>query len=698
MIGYCFEALVVTKLAADINSGTVRVGDQELACLSAILGVENHEIETWLKLPGAIEHMGLFFLVLSEVGSMDTPLITLSLAPTCPPITPSLAPTCPPTTSSLARTWHPGTTIPPGTNMTPYGPIPGTNMISYYPVPGANMSPYPVPGANTSPYTPHPAPSCPSTTPPLALRKFSGGFGTILQNWLDDLLEMCTKVTPSGTSPLTNEVRITCLKSLWYHEIACHRLRAPRSLPALDLFPIHFIAPVIANRIITEEDPVIHVIGRCFVSLVVNRFAAKFDPSGDRELDSLSAIIGPDIRGAIHRPGNLKPGAAVQLVNVISLASSMLTSAIVNTVPSDVEHIVRQTIIALAQALPTELKVELHLDQVDTLMNNPDSTSIKSLIVSLFRDLLKTCTLRTLSEEVRAICLQTCLQSLWYLGKELQQLGNSQPSAPEFLDLASPEITRHIRTEKNEACRMKGRCVEALVISHLTARADSTVQISDGALGRISAILGTESLDSRLWLDRPGAIELANMVSLLFSGIESLFSDSDTPSDVLDMIQRTLSILSPTLLADLKAELNTSTHETSSYYSPIMYESNSRTCLKYLWHCARAYNRPEAAAPLPSFVRITLANPGITRRIHTAKDTNARVTGRCFGALIVNKLVDDFKSRTSFSSGVYDAELACISSILGTEPGKILRWPHPSAVIKLMNVVSLMSGEIETLI
>ncbi|KAH9012758.1 hypothetical protein EDB85DRAFT_1900122 [Lactarius pseudohatsudake] len=129
-----------------------------------------------------------------------------------------------------------------------------------------------------------------------------------------------------------------------------------------------------------------------------------------------------------------------------------------------------------------------------------------------------------------------------------------------------------------------------------------------------------------------------------------------------------------------------------------MYESNSRTCLKYLWHCARAYNRPEVSAPLPSFVRITLANPGITRRIHTAKDTNARVTGRCFGALIVNKLVDDFKSRTSFSSGVYDAELACISSILGTEPGKILRWPHPSAVIKLMNVVSLMLGEIETLI
>ncbi|KAH9056351.1 hypothetical protein EDB87DRAFT_1237813 [Lactarius vividus] len=128
-----------------------------------------------------------------------------------------------------------------------------------------------------------------------------------------------------------------------------------------------------------------------------------------------------------------------------------------------------------------------------------------------------------------------------------------------------------------------------------------------------------------------------------------------------------------------------------------MYESHSRMCLKYLWHCARKYNRLGASAPLPTFVRITLASPGITRRIHTAKDINARVIGRCFGALIVNKLVDDFQSRTSFHSGVYDAELACISSILDTMPGELLRWSNPSAAIKLLNVVSLMSGEIETL-
>ncbi len=119
--------------------------------------------------------------------------------------------------------------------------------------------------------------------------------------------------------------------------------------------------------------------------------------------------------------------------------------------------------------------------------------------------------------------------------------------------------------------------------------------------------------------------------------------------------------------------------------------------LKNLWHCTRAYNQLGVSVPLPSFVRITLAKPEITQRIHTGRDLAARVTRRCFGALIVNKLVDDFKSPISFSSDVYDAELACISSILGTRPGDVLRWPRPSAVIKLLNVVSLMSGEIETL-
>ena len=101
--------------------------------------------------------------------------------------------------------------------------------------------------------------------------------------------------------------------------------------------------------------------------------------------------------------------------------------------------------------------------------------------------------------------------------------------------------------------------------------------------------------------------------------------------------------------------------------------------------------------PLPSFVRITLASPELTRCLHAKRRLNARVTIRCVQALIVNKLVDDFQSPNSFNCVDYNAVLAWISSLLGTEPGEFTRWPHPSAVIKLRNVISLVSGEIEDL-
>ncbi|KAI9432572.1 hypothetical protein H4582DRAFT_2132112 [Lactarius indigo] len=369
---------------------------------------------------------------------------------------------------------------------------------------------------------------------------------------------------------------------------------------------------------------------------------------------------------------------------MVSLVSAEVDSFITEVVPSDVQLIVGQTIGTLAHALPAEFKVELHLDQADALMNTPDSTSIKSIVVSLFRDLLKTCTLSTLPllEEVRTSCLQMCLYGLACSGGMF--LDDSRPLAPELLDLASPEIIRHTRTEKDGACRVIGRFAEALV-----------------TLGHLSTILDAESRDLRLWLGRPGAVELANMITLLLSEVDCLFSNT-APLDVLYVIPGVLKALSPTLLAELDAELMNPIDETPSYipessgYDSL--DSRSRKFMKYLWHCARAYNRLGTSVPLPSSVRIALANPEITRGYRTTWDINARVAGPCFGALIVNKLVDDFQSRASFSSGVYDAELACISSILDTRPGEILRWPNPSAVIKLLNVVSLMSGEIETVL
>ena len=49
IIGRCAEALVVNKLAADIKSRRVPISDDELACLSAILGTESHDVRLYLS-------------------------------------------------------------------------------------------------------------------------------------------------------------------------------------------------------------------------------------------------------------------------------------------------------------------------------------------------------------------------------------------------------------------------------------------------------------------------------------------------------------------------------------------------------------------------------------------------------------------------------------------------------------------------
>ena len=123
-----------------------------------------------------------------------------------------------------------------------------------------------------------------------------------------------------------------------------------------------------------------------------------------------------------------------------------------------------------------------------------------------------------------------------------------------------------------------------------------------------------------------------------------------------------------------------------------------RTCLKILWHCARAYNQLGIEVPLPPLVYTTLTGPTFTRCIQGERDLTARVTGRCVRVLIVNTLANSFRPRISLSSdGVHDEELRRVSSLLDTEPSQFSRWHSPFAVIELQNVVSLMSGEIEAL-
>jgi hypothetical protein len=526
---------------------------------------------------------------------------------------------------------------------------------------------------------------------------------------LRNLLQRCI----SGPSIFTNEERRSCLRmclrSLWYFAKAYQQLDASKPFPSY--FPrslavaITSLSLEVVHLIQAEHDLDSRVIGHCFCALVVMKLVASVRSRTDSNVQSsndelawLSAILGiqsDDVKFCLERPG------AVELATMVPLV--LYTSILSHTELRGVKSLVDQTLAIFHRTLG----IPSHL--VDFL--------------SCFKDLLQMCIsgTSTLTAEVRRSCLRMCLKSLWYCVKaSSNQLDDRLPSF--FLHiLLSPEIIRCIQTVPDPVSRVMGCCFSALVVMKLVAALKSrngpNVQISGDELTRLSAIFETEGRTLKNWLGQPGAVELASLFSLTLSGIDALFANKAL--DVLDdMVQQTSSILTRTLPAEFNIELMDLTDGqceaillsclrdcrsesclsgTSPPTEPI-YESRVHVYLKNLWHCARASNQLGISVHLPSFVRITLAKPEFTRRIQTERDLAARVTGRCACALIVNKLVDDFPSRISFGNGVYNEELACISSLLGTVPGKFSRWPRPPAVIKLQNVVTLVSGEIEALL
>ncbi|KAH9159994.1 hypothetical protein EDB89DRAFT_1006435 [Lactarius sanguifluus] len=71
VIGRCAEALVVAKLAADIESRDVPVSNDELGCLLAILRTESHDVGLCLSQPGTIQLVNLASLALGVVSSLE---------------------------------------------------------------------------------------------------------------------------------------------------------------------------------------------------------------------------------------------------------------------------------------------------------------------------------------------------------------------------------------------------------------------------------------------------------------------------------------------------------------------------------------------------------------------------------------------------------------------------------------------------
>ena len=141
-------------------------------------------------------------------------------------------------------------------------------------------------------------------------------------------------------------------------------------------FLLGFATPEITCNIQTEKDPVAHIIGRCFQSLVVNKVAAHIkagtdsdDQLRDNALACLSAILGTgcdNLRLLLEEPG------AIELINVVSLAFDDISSPATDTVPSYVLDVIPQTFCILSQAFPGGTNIELGLVQIEAHADIPD--------------------------------------------------------------------------------------------------------------------------------------------------------------------------------------------------------------------------------------------------------------------------------------------------------------------------------------
>jgi hypothetical protein len=128
-------------------------------------------------------------------------------------------------------------------------------------------------------------------------------------------------------------------------------------------------------------------------------------------------------------------------------------------------------------------------------------------------------------------------------------------------------------------------------------------------------------------------------------------------------------------------------------------DNRLRVCLTSLWYCLRAYNLPEnLEEPLAPYVRAIFASPDVITWIQTEEDLATRLLGRCFGSLVVKKLASDIASPARAGIPPTTAEIACLKTILGTTGEKVGAWLDRNRAIDVANIVSLISGEFETLV
>jgi hypothetical protein len=508
VIGHCFGALIVTKLAADVRSRTnsnipLDVSEDELACVSTFLdagrlNADRRDVTFCLECPGAIELASMVSLGSGAVNSLRNDDVTLDAL--------TLGQETLDTLSGMAE------------------------LHLDQPITQINIS--------------------------------NGKFDRIIVLPLLSLLQTCIVI--AGTSRLAADVRRNCLrmclKNLWHCAKAYHH-QSGASKPLPSYFPLTLASPEIIRRIQAEEDPASRVMGRCFCALVVTKLAAdtRSRPDSnvqisDDELACLSIILGTksdDVKFCLEWPG------VIGLASMASLALGDLGPLGVSTLPPDVFDVAYQTLTILSQSLPAGLQLDRPLTQLDILNGEFDA------IVSRHLQILQECFMISgpspHTTEVRRSSLRMCLMSLWYCAKAYHQLGPSkQLPAYFFVEFATPEIIHHIRTEKDPISYVIGRCFQALIVSkgaaYIKSRTDLDVQLRSKVLMCLSAVLDTVSDELRLWLEQPDAIELLNLVFLAFDNIGSSATDT-VPSYILDVIPQTFRILSQGFPVEMNTKL-----------------------------------------------------------------------------------------------------------------------------------------------
>ena len=189
-----------------------------------------------------------------------------------------------------------------------------------------------------------------------------------------------------------------------------------------------------------------------------------------------------------------------------------------------------------------------------SLMNDQPSqpsqlAQFDPILGSRLNDLLKTCVpgISPLREELRKNRLRVCMRTLWYFARQYDMSQNTTPLPSYFRAIfASSERIRQFHSEEDTAARLVGRSFSSLIVKKLARDIDSHTtrghRASVAELSCLASILGKTSEEVTDLLRHPGAIGLANFVSLTSSEMRTIVEER-VPSEVLHIFRMTLDIL-----------------------------------------------------------------------------------------------------------------------------------------------------------